>query len=162
MMKVGFNPNVSFKSNELGNSQNLNKGRVILPDMNQDVHVAETKKGGSSLKNGVAKTWKFFSVAETFVGSVLKGLVYGTLASGAAIAALWPFKALPKAFAKTSEITLKDVLKHPVKHLGKGGKIAVAALGLGTLAYHLIAGKLRANQNTAVIDHKLHVGHRDV
>lgn len=162
MMKVGFNPGISFKSSGTDVNQNTEKGRVTLPDVQGDAFTAENKKGGSSLKNGVAKTWKFFSVAETFVGSVLKGLVYGTLASGAAIMLLWPFKALPKAFAKASDLTLKDVIKHPVKHLGKGGKIAVGALGLGTLVYHLVAGKLRANQNTAVIDHKLHVGHRDV
>ena len=29
------------------------------------------------------------------------------------------------------------------------------------LGYHLVKGKLEANQKTAVIDHKLKTGHRD-
>lgn len=162
MMKVGFNPKISFKSNEIDNTQEIKKGKVTLPDMEEDAFVTQDKKTGSSFKDKIANVWKFFSVAETMVGATLKGLVYGTLAAGATISVLWPFKALPKAFAKNSELAIKDVIKHPIKHLGKGGKIATAIAGLGTLAYHIISGKLNANQNTAVIDHKLHVGHRDI
>jgi hypothetical protein len=45
--------------------------------------------------------------------------------------------------------------------MGKGGKI-IAGIGSAlVLGYHLVVGKLEANQRTAVIDHKMKTGHRD-
>ena len=54
-----------------------------------------------------------------------------------------------------------NTIKHPLKAVGKSGKI-MAGIGAGAvLAYQLITGKLEANQKTAVIDHKMYTGHRD-
>src|SRR5574344_514101 len=125
MMKVEFNPSVSFRAND-NNIQG--KGKVELPDnklsaTNDSIDKLEIpaerlaqnakpeKKG--FIREGIAKFWKFFSVTDRMANAVLQGLLYG------------------------------------------------AAAGV-VLAYELVKGKLDANQNTAVIDHKLHVGHRDV
>jgi hypothetical protein len=54
-----------------------------------------------------------------------------------------------------------EVVKHPLKHMGKTGKIVAGVGSALVLGYHLVVGKLDANQRTAVIDHKMQTGHRD-
>lgn len=93
--------------------------------------------------------------------SALKGLFYGAMTGAAFLSGSWLFKSLPNAFKKEGP-TLKSTLIHPLKNIGKSGKILAGVASGVVLAYQLIAGKLEANQKTAVIDHKLKVGHRDV
>lgn len=171
MMKVGFNP-VSFKGNEqlLLNSasgQNIDKktfenfindDKILLaPAVKNDVN-SEKK---SSLNESVADVWKFISVANQMANASLKGLFYGTLTGVSLLTGSWIFKSLPKAFSKEGP-TLWQTLRHPINSISKSGKVIAGIGSSAVLAYHLVKGKLDANQKTAVIDHKLKVGHRDV
>lgn len=114
----------------------------------------------TSFKTGIAGVWKFFTVANQMANASLKGLFYGALTGITLLSGSWLFKSLPKAFTKEGP-TLLNTITHPLKNIGKSGKI-IAGIGSGAvLAYHLITGKLDANQKTAVIDHKLKIGHRD-
>ena len=54
-----------------------------------------------------------------------------------------------------------EILTQPLKSAGKGGKIAAAVAALAVAASYIISGKLSANENAAVIDHKMHTGHRE-
>jgi hypothetical protein len=45
--------------------------------------------------------------------------------------------------------------------MSKSGKVIAGVGSALVLGYNLVKGKLNANQNTAVIDHKLKTGHRD-
>lgn len=126
-----------------------------------DVPVNKTEKKTTTAKEKVANIWKFFSTADKMVGAVIKGTIYGALTGTALVGGAWMFRALPKAFTKGGP-KFVEVFKHPLKHIGKAGKI-IAGLGTATVfGYHVVAGKLDANQRTAVIDHKLKTGHRDV
>ena len=171
MMKVGFNP-VSFKGNEqlLLNSasgQNIDKKTfenfinddktLLAPAVKNDVN----SKKKSSLNESVADVWKFISVANQMANASLKGLFYGTLTGVSLLTGSWIFKSLPKAFSKEGP-GLWQTLRHPINNIGKSGKVIAGIGSSAVLAYHLVKGKLDANQKTAVIDHKLKVGHRDV
>lgn len=128
-------------------------------DVKADVVKNEKKK--TTVKEKVANVWKFFSTADKMVGSVIKGAIYGVLTGAVLSGGAWLFRALPKAFTKGGP-KFVEVFKHPLKHMGKAGKV-IAGLGTAAVfAYHVVAGKLEANQRTAVIDHKLKTGHRDV
>lgn len=174
MLKVGFNPTVSFKAGEeiqSGNKredQNFTTGEIkeSIPDSfeNSMEEVAQNlpeMKKPKNLRDGAANVWKFFTVANQMANSALKGLFYGAMTGAAFLSGSWLFKSLPNAFKKEGP-TLKSTLIHPLKNIGKSGKILAGVASGVVLAYQLIAGKLEANQKTAVIDHKLKVGHRDV
>ncbi len=159
MVKVGFNPAVSFKANETTEKA---KGRVNLALAEADTDKFETPaKKKTSAKDGAANVWKFFSVTKTMTGAAIKGAIYGIAASSAVMAVFWPFKALPKAFKKEGP-AIGKLITHPFKHIGLAGKILTVVSGLGVFGYQLVKGKLNANQNTAIIDHKLKIGHRDI
>ena len=113
-----------------------------------------------SLTERFANVWKFFSTVKQMVGSVAKGIVYGVASTGAVLAGFWTFGALPRALKKEGP-KIMDTIRHPIKHISKTGKVLSAIAGVGVFAYNFITGKLEANQKTAVIDHKLKVGHRD-
>ncbi len=100
------------------------------------------------------------SVANQMANSALKGLFYGALTGVALLSGSWIFKALPKAFTKEGP-TLWNTIRHPLKNIGKSGKVIAGIGSAAVLGYQLVAGKLAANQKTAVIDHKLKTGHRD-
>ena len=172
MMKVGFSP-VSFKADENIIMQNNNMKKAEEKPVTEGVLKAENdsftnsaqnvseKKAGKSFNESVANIWKFFSVANQMANAALKGLFYGALTGVSLLTGSWLFKSLPKAFSKEGP-SLWQTLRHPINNIGKSGKV-IAGVGSGlVLAYHLIKGKLDANQNTAVIDHKLKVGHRTV
>ena len=53
-----------------------------------------------------------------------------------------------------------QILKNPLKSAGRAGKIFAGAVGAVVLASYAVAGKLHANQDTAVIEHKMNVDHR--
>ncbi|MBO5446253.1 hypothetical protein J6A34_01965 [bacterium] len=125
-----------------------------------DKKVEEEPKKKTTFKEKVANVWKFFSEAGKMVEATAKGVFYGALTGLSLLGGAWLFKALPKAFVKEGP-KLLEVVKHPLKHMGKAGKI-IAGIGSAlVLGYHLVVGKLEANQRTAVIDHKMKTGHRD-
>lgn len=172
MMKVGFSP-VSFKADDNIIMQNNNMKKAEDKPVTEGVSKAENdsftnsaqnvpgQKSGKSFNESVANFWKFFSVANQMANAALKGLFYGALTGVSLLTGSWLFKSLPKAFSKEGP-SLWQTLRHPINNISKTGKV-VAGVGSGlVLAYHLIKGKLDANQNTAVIDHKLKVGHRTV
>ncbi|MBP3820741.1 hypothetical protein J6G99_03750 [bacterium] len=160
MLKVELNPVVSFKANE---NENLIEKKVnsksLLKEQGPDEFITPKKKNDGSFKNGIGNIWKFFSVLGTMTNSTIKGLVYGTFASAGILITSTIINA-PKAIK--SGLKLTEVFAHPVKNAGTAGKIIAFATGAVVLASNLVAGKLQANQNTAVIDHKLKIGHRDV
>lgn len=118
------------------------------------------EKKSKNIKDNVASIWKFMSVANQMANSALKGLFYGALTGVALLSGSWIFKALPKAFTKEGP-TLWNTIRHPLKNIGKSGKVIAGIGSAAVLGYQLVAGKLAANQKTAVIDHKLKTGHRD-
>ncbi len=67
---------------------------------------------------------------------------------------------MPKAFTKEGP-TLWNTIRHPLKNIGKSGKVIAGIGSAAVLGYQLVAGRLAANEKTAVIDHKLKTGHRD-
>lgn len=171
MLKVGFNP-VTFRATD---NRTMHKGMVDLQNLapevpeqiqnitqdNNQSTVPQEKKNGKTVKDGVADVWKFFSVANQMANSALKGLFYGAVTGAVFLSGSWLFGTLPKAFSKKGP-KLLEVIRHPLKNMPKSGKIISGIASGAVLAYQLITGKLQANQKTAVIDHKLKVGHRDV
>ncbi len=128
--------------------------------LNADKTQKEEPKKKATFKEKIANIWKFFSVTDKMVGSTMKGLIYGALTGGVLAGGAWVFRALPKAFTKGGPGFL-ELVKHPLKHIGKAGKIIAGVGAACVLAYNVVMGKLEANQKTAVIDHKMKTGHRD-
>jgi hypothetical protein len=168
-MKVGLNTqnfiSPAFKAaTETSNNsvtQKPTEQNTVESSIQQSTSVVEKNNTSQSgLKSGIANVWKFFTVANQMANASLKGLFYGALTGVALLSGSWLFKSLPKAFAKDGP-SFANIILHPLKNISKSGKI-IAGVGSGAvLAYQLIAGKLNANQSTAVIDHKLKIGHRD-
>ena len=116
------------------------------------------KKAGNWFTRGISDIWTTFSVAGTMTVAAAKGLFYGAITGAGVVAA--------STILRTSELLKEgtkffEIYKHPLKSAGKTGKIIAGVASAVVLASYLIAGKLQANQNAAVIDHKMHTGHRD-
>lgn len=169
MMKVDFVPCVNFQS-QLKNvtsdvSQphvdiNLNSADTIdfsAENKNQSTKTPSPKK---TFKDRIADFWKFLSVTNTMVASGIKGLIYGAITGAAFMSGAWLFKSLPKAFTKEGP-KLWNTIRHPIQHISKPAKFLAGTASGVVFAYNVIKGKLDANQNTAVIDHKLKTGHRN-
>lgn len=110
-------------------------------------------------KEAVAGVWKFFTVAGTMGVATAKGLWQGALASAAVLATAVIVKGATAVIK--NEKTISDIAKAPLKTAGGLGKVIAFAVGAIVLAGHLIAGKLEANQKSAVIEHKIDVPHID-
>lgn len=110
-------------------------------------------------KEAVADVWKFFTVSATMGVATAKGLWQGAL-TGAAVLATATLAKGAVAVIK-NEKTVSDIIKNPLKTAGKSGKVLAAAAGALVLTAHLIAGRLEANQKSAVIEHKVDVPHVD-
>lgn len=177
--KIGFGAGEAFDgfTNPMNNTMTTQKTSTpdvqnvtetkVSPESEKAVEVPldkttdETPKTKTTLKEKFANVWKFFANLGQMTKAVGKGLLYGSATAASLLAGSWLFNTLPKAFTKEGP-KLIQVIKHPITHIGKSGKI-IAGIGAAlVMAYHLIAGRLTANQRTADIDHKLHVGHRDV
>ena len=117
-----------------------------------------SKKPGNWLTRGISNIWTTLSVAGTMTVATAKGVFYGVL-TGAGVLAASTILNISKLMAEHNK--LSSILLNPVKSAGKGGKIAAAVASLAVLASYVISGKLSANENAAVIDHKMHTGHRD-
>lgn len=109
------------------------------------------------MKNVVASIWKFFSVTGTMAAATTKGLAEGAAVGVGVLAGTAILRGAYKVLATNAKIA--DIAKHPFKTAGKfGGVIAVIAGG-AVMAGEIIAGRMKANQNSAVIEHKLDVAH---
>ncbi len=121
----------------------------------------ETDKPHKSLwfksKEGVSKIWKFFSVAGTMTVAATKGLVQGAVVGVGVLASAILLKGGISLIKGTK--SFGEIAKHPFATAGKSGKLLAIAAGGAVLAGHLIKGKLTANQNSAVIEHKMDVEH---
>ena len=172
MAKVEFNPSVSFKSNPQTEPSNLIERAELLkgitPEQKEDIlYLAEelkkidskTPKAKKSFKEntkeGIANIWKFFSVAGTLAYAAAKGTLYGIASSTALLLGAIALRA-PK-FIKAEGFSA--MFKQPFKAAGKAGTIVAALGGVAVLAGHLVAGKLEANENSSVIEHKMDVAH---
>lgn len=163
-MKVTFNPVVNFKANEGFKNTNAvdANGKAFESFTPPKYNIATSEKSRErGFKDGVADIWKFFSVANQMANSALKGLFYGALTGITFLTGSWFFKSLPSAFEKQGP-KLSETILHPLKHISKPSKFIAGIASAAVLAYQLIVGKMDANQKTAVIDHKLHVGHRNI
>lgn len=109
------------------------------------------------VKEAVADVWKFFSVAGTMATATAKGLWQGAL-TGAAVLASAALLRGGVAIVKNQK-TLTDVIKSPLKTAGTAGKLLALIAGGLVVTGHVIAGRLKANQNSAVIEHKIDVPH---
>ena len=161
-MKVGFNPNVSFRSSsqaqqsvaEKPASNALKNDEVTLSDKN----AAQGNKK-KPFRNFIANVAKFFATTTEMVKGTFKGAGYGAATAGGILAVGWLFGALPQGFRKGG--SLKEVCKNPIKSIGTKTKVGAAVAAVAVLAGHIISAKLKANQKTADIDHQLKVGHRN-
>ena len=109
------------------------------------------------MKEGIANIWKFFSVTGTMVYATGKGLLEGAI-TGAIVYAGTTIVRGSKAIIK-NEKTLKEIIKNPITTAGKTGKVLGAITAVAVLTGNIIAGRLHANQNSAVIEHKMDVKH---
>lgn len=161
MMKVGFSP-ISFRASE--NQLNLqnNKPQTLGTVQNQDSSIlqAEAPKTRKSIRERIAGVWKFFASANRLIQAYAKGIAYATVTGFGVLSASWLFNSLPKAFMKNGP-KLSEVVKHPLTHISRSGKIFAVVGAVGAMGYQALKGHLSANQRTADIDHQLRVGHRD-
>ncbi len=189
-MYVSFNPNISFKQGQVAfqkpaegaaqgtqgvqgatqgdaTTQGIVQGVQGTPvtaqtDTNipqQPVIAAEKQpEKRSGLREDISKIAKFFTTLGEMTKASVKAVGYGTLTVGASLLGFWTFGAVPRGFKNGNNII--DAFKHPIKNISKKGKVITALLGLGVASYHLIKGKLIANQRTANVDHQLKTGHR--
>lgn len=109
------------------------------------------------MKKGVANVWKFFSVTGTMAAATVKGAVEGVVAGAGVFALTSVVRGIYNVAFKNAKVL--EVLKNPLQTAGKtGGSLAIFAFG-AALIYEAVAGKLKANQNSAVIEHKMDVEH---
>lgn len=143
---------------------NTGKSEVIIEadkDMSKlfnDIKADESKPKKSffyKVKDAIGDTWKFFSMAGTMTMATAKGLVYGTGTALGVLAGSLSLKLLsdPKNY--------KNILSRPLKSIGTAGKVIAAVAGTLVLATNIVKGKLKANEDTAIIEHKMRTDHRD-
>ncbi len=163
MMKVGLVSPVSFKAEGVQAQQPVSQSVAATPQTNVNTTENTTIRNGKSksFKEGIASVWKFFATANKMVQASIKGLVYGAITGAAFLGGSWLFKTLPKAFTKEGP-KFSQIIRHPLNNIAKSGKVMAGIAGGAVFAYQIVAGKLAANQKTAVIDHKLKTGHTDI
>lgn len=110
-------------------------------------------------KEAVADVWKFFTVAGTMGIATAKGLWQGLLTGAGVLAVAAVAKGTVKAVK--NEAKFIDIIKTPLKSAGTSGKLLALVAGGLVLTGHLIAGRMQANQKSAVIEHKVDVPHEN-
>ena len=166
-MAVDFNPSVSFTSYKISDEAakkardkaTAENNTQVLELLDQcsfeaDNNAQEEKKAGK-FKRGIASIAKFFTATEEITKGTAKGAVYGIMTGAACLAAGWLFGALPKGFKKGG--SLKEVFKNPMKSMGAPAKVIAGLATAGVVAYHIIRGKMQANQRNAFVDQKLNI-----
>ena len=162
-MRIYFNPSMSFKQQMPKDVQEQEKTLQQLPaakalTQEQDAYAATKKQKKSGFVEGLSKIAKFFTTLSEMTKAIFKAVGYGALTVAASLTSFWAFGAVPRGLKKGNSII--EAFKHPIKNISKKGKIITGILGLGVVSYHLIKGKLSANQRTANVDHQLKTGHR--
>lgn len=153
-MQVYFNPNVSFRAQNTSTKHvDVNTVKAQTPVVVQPEPPAKKKSG---LIEGISNIAKFFANFSEMTKATIKGTGYGLLTSAGVAFGFWSLESLPKAVQQKS---LETVLKNPLKAISTKGKVLTAIAGLGVASYHLIKGKLSANQRMANVEHKLQTGH---
>ena len=109
------------------------------------------------MKKAVASVWKFCQVTGTMSVATAKGIAEGTVVGAGVLASAMILRGGYKAIAKN--IPVKELFKTPFKTAGKAGILLSLAAGGAVLAAEVIAGRMKANQQSAVIEHKLDVAH---
>lgn len=110
-------------------------------------------------KEAVAGIWKFFTVTGTLAKATARGLWQGAITGAAVLASSIVLRGTKAVIKK--EIKFSDIFKHPMKTAGLGGKLLALSAGGLVLTGHIVAGKLKANQKSAVIEHKVDVPHEN-
>lgn len=167
-MSVSLNPNINFtsyrlpdsvveKAKEQAKAENNTLAMNILNQCRFEADKSSSdekqKKEPGKLRKGLASIAKFFTATEEITKGTAKGAVYGTMTGIGCLAAGWLFNALPKGFKKGG--SLKQVFKQPIKSMSTPVKIVAGLAAAGVAAYHIIRGKLMANQRNAFVDQKL-------
>lgn len=168
-MPVDFNPNVSFTSYRIS-EEVANKAReqakaennaLLLEVLDQcefegdNARVDTPEKKSGAFKRGIAGIAKAFTATQEITKGLFKGAVYGSMTGLGVMVGSWLFGALPKGFKK--EGSLIETFKHPVKSISKPAKIVAGVATAAVAAFHIIRGKLHANQRNAFVDQKLNV-----
>lgn len=161
-MTVGLNPNIKF-SGYYFSDEKMEKLRkqaknnpemlAVLNEAKPEEFKSEQPKKKNKFKNRLASVAKFFTATEEITKGTAKGAVYGTMTGVGVMLGGWLFGALPKGFKKGN--SLKAVFKNPVASISKSSKITAGLAAVGVAAYHIIRGKLMANQRNAFVDQKL-------
>lgn len=110
-------------------------------------------------KEAVADVWKFFTVAGTMGVATARGLWQGALTGAGVLAVAAVARGTVKAVKNEAKII--DIFKTPLKSAGTSGKLLALVAGGLVLTGHLIAGRMQANQKSAVIEHKVDVPHEN-
>ena len=167
-MSVSLNPNINFtsyrlpdsvveKAKEQAKAENNTLAMNILNQCRFEADKSSSdekqKKEPGKLRKGLASIAKFFTATEEITKGTAKGAVYGTMTGVGCIIAGWLFDALPKGLKKGG--SLKNTFKHPIKSIGTPAKIISGLAAVGVAVYHIIKGKLQANQRNAFVDQKL-------
>lgn len=170
-MSVSLNPNINFTSYRLPDSvvekakeQAKAENNTLAMSVLDQCQFEADKKGATDkhekkpgkLKKAIASVAKFFTATEEITKGTAKGAVYGTMTGIGCLAAGWLFNALPKGFKKGG--SLKQVFKQPLKSMSTPVKVVSALAAAGVAVYHVIRGKLQANQRNAFVDQKLRMG----
>ena len=110
-------------------------------------------------KEAVADVWKFFAVAGTMGVATARGLWQGALTGAAVLASATIIRGAVQVVK--NEKTMSDIVKNPLKTAGTPGKLLALVAGGLVLTGHLVAGRMQANQKSAVIEHKVDVPHEN-
>lgn len=156
-MQVNFNPNVNFKQQTI--TTQVPTGQNVISQPVQPVVINNKKSSG--FKEKISNVAKFFTNLSEMTKATIKAIAYGGLTSFAIGAGYWTFGAFPRGLRSKEKGTFKNVLNKPFKSLSTKGKVVTVLAGVGVAAFHLIKGKLTANQRTANVDHQLKTGHRN-
>lgn len=141
-----------------GKSEIIMEANKEISEVFNNIKAKETKPKKSfsyKVRDAIGDTWKFFSVTGTMTMATAKGVVYGT---GTALGVLGSAVLLK---LMTNIKNYKEILKNPLKSAGTTGKILAGVAGGLVLASYIVAGKLQANEETAIIEHKMKTDHRD-
>lgn len=109
------------------------------------------------IKDSIADVWKFFSMFGTMTAATAKGIFYGVTTGLGVVGAAVLLKS-PSALR--AGVKVCDILKNPLRVAGTTGKVVAGIASALVFATNIVMGKLQANQNTAVIEHKFNVDHR--
>lgn len=153
-MQVNFNPNITFRS-QTEPAQTEVQQQPALTQTEPD-----TFKKSGSVKEDIGKVAKFFTTLSEMTKASVKAMGYGAVTAVGFLAGGWLFGSLPRGFKKGN--SLLDVFKHPIRNISTKAKVITGIATAAVAGYHIVKGKLKANQRTANVDHQLNIGHRTV